>query len=83
MIASGQLVPLLQTWMAPPSEGFFLYYPSRRQNLASLRAFIEFLRTNRKANARAADAHELVAADAKKAGAPHTPLIPAQVGIQS
>jgi hypothetical protein len=69
--------------MAPPSEGFFLYYPSRRQNLASLRAFIEFLRTNRKANARAADAHELVAADRKKAGAPRTPLIPAQAGIQS
>jgi hypothetical protein len=69
--------------MAPPSEGFFLYYPSRRQNLASLRAFIEFLRTSRKANASAADAHELVAASGKKAGDPHPPLIPVQAGIQS
>jgi len=41
------------------------------------------LRTNRKANASAADAHELVAANGKKAGDPHTPLIPAQAGIQS
>jgi DNA-binding transcriptional LysR family regulator len=49
MIATGQLVPLLEAWMPPPSEGFFLYYPSRRQNLASLRALIEFLRTNLKA----------------------------------
>ena len=60
MIASGQLVPLLETFMPPPSEGFFLYYPSRRQNLASLRAFIDFLRTNRKANASSADADELI-----------------------
>jgi DNA-binding transcriptional LysR family regulator len=48
MIATGQLVPLLEAWMPPPSEGFFLYHPSRRQNLASLRALIEFLCTNLK-----------------------------------
>ena len=48
MIATGQLVPLLEAWMPPPSEGFFLYYPSRRQSLASLRALIDFLRTNLK-----------------------------------
>jgi len=59
MIASGQLIPLLETWMPPPSEGFFLYYPSRRQNLASLRAFIDFLRANRKTNAKA-DTVELI-----------------------
>src|SRR5262249_8486777 len=46
MIATGQLVPLLEAWTPPPSEGFFLYYPSRRQNLASLRALIDFLRNN-------------------------------------
>jgi DNA-binding transcriptional LysR family regulator len=46
MIANGQLVPLLEAWMPPPHEGFFLYYPSRRQNLASLCALIDFLRTN-------------------------------------
>jgi len=37
--------------MPPPSDGFFLYYPSKRQNLASLRAFIEFLLANLKKNA--------------------------------
>jgi DNA-binding transcriptional LysR family regulator len=54
MIASGQLIPVLEKWMPPPSEGFFLYYPSRRQNLASLRALIEFLRANLKPNTRSA-----------------------------
>jgi DNA-binding transcriptional LysR family regulator len=49
MIATGQLVPLLETWIPTPSEGFFLYYPSRRQNPASLRALVDFLRTNLKA----------------------------------
>jgi DNA-binding transcriptional LysR family regulator len=49
MIATGQLVPLLESWMPPPYEGFFLYYPSRRQSLASLRALIDFLRANLKA----------------------------------
>jgi DNA-binding transcriptional LysR family regulator len=51
MIANGQLVPLLEAWMPPPYEGFFLYYPSRRRNLASLRALIDFLRTNLEAKA--------------------------------
>jgi DNA-binding transcriptional LysR family regulator len=54
-IATGQLVPLLEEWMPPPSDGFFLYYPSRRQNLASLRAFIEFLLANLKKNAGSAN----------------------------
>ena len=57
MIASGQLVPLLESWMPPPSEGFFLYYPSRRQNLASLRALIDFLRANLKTNGGLAAGH--------------------------
>ena len=47
-IATGQLVPLLEQWMPPPSDGFFLYYASRRQNLASLRALIDFLVANQK-----------------------------------
>jgi DNA-binding transcriptional LysR family regulator len=50
MISSGQLVPLLETWMPPPSDGFFLYYPGRRQNPASLQALIDFLRANLKAS---------------------------------
>jgi hypothetical protein len=36
------VVALLEAWIPPPSEGFFLYYPSRRQSLASLRALIDF-----------------------------------------
>ena len=54
MIASGQLVHLLQEWMLPPIDGFYLYYPSRRQNLASLRALIDFLRANLKPNGKSA-----------------------------
>lgn len=42
-LASGQLVCVLEEWAPPPLDGFFLYYPSRRQNLASLRALIDFL----------------------------------------
>ena len=49
MIETGQLVPVLEGWLPPPSEGFFLYYSSKRQNLASLRALIDFLRANLKA----------------------------------
>jgi DNA-binding transcriptional LysR family regulator len=45
-ISAGRLVPVLEAWMPPPSDGWFLYYPSRRQNPASLQAFIDFLRTN-------------------------------------
>ena len=55
MIATGQLVPLLEAWKPPPSEGFFLYYPSKRQNLASLRALIDFLRANLKAKTASAE----------------------------
>jgi len=51
LIAAGQLVPLLETWMPPPSGGFCLYYPTRRQNPASLRALIDFLRAHLKADA--------------------------------
>jgi DNA-binding transcriptional LysR family regulator len=54
-ITTGQLIPLLEAWIPPPSEGFFLYYPSRRQNSASLRALIDFLRSNLKARTRSAD----------------------------
>jgi DNA-binding transcriptional LysR family regulator len=52
MISAGRLVPVLEKWMPPPSDPLFLYYPSRRQNPASLQALIDFLRTNLKMNAR-------------------------------
>lgn len=40
---SGQLIPVLADSMVPPFDGFYLYYPSKRQNLASLRALVAFL----------------------------------------
>ena len=42
-IASGALVRVLEDW-CPPFPGFFLYYPSRRQQPAALSALIETLR---------------------------------------
>jgi len=42
-IASGALVRVLEDW-CPPFAGYFLYYPSRRQQPAALAALIETLR---------------------------------------
>jgi DNA-binding transcriptional LysR family regulator len=42
-LASGALVRVLEDW-CPPFAGFFLYYPSRRQQPAALAALIEALR---------------------------------------
>lgn len=42
-LASGSLVRVLEDW-CPPFAGFFLYYPSRRQQPAALSALIETLR---------------------------------------
>jgi DNA-binding transcriptional LysR family regulator len=42
-LASGALVRVLEDW-CPPFAGFFLYYPSRRQQPATLSALIETLR---------------------------------------
>lgn len=57
MIADGRLVSLLDDSVKPTTEGFFLFYPSRRQNPASLRALIEFLRKERQATTRAQAPH--------------------------
>jgi len=42
-LASGALVRVLEDW-CPPFPGFFVYYPSRRQQPAALAALIEVLR---------------------------------------
>lgn len=42
-LSTGRLVQVLQDW-CPPYPGFFIYYPSRRQMPAALRALIEALR---------------------------------------
>jgi DNA-binding transcriptional LysR family regulator len=52
LIAAKRLTPVLEEWLPPPSDPLFLYYPSRRQNPASLQALIDFLRSNLKTTAR-------------------------------
>jgi DNA-binding transcriptional LysR family regulator len=42
-LASGALVRVLEDW-CPPFAGYFLYYPSRRQQPAALTALIDTLR---------------------------------------
>jgi DNA-binding transcriptional LysR family regulator len=54
LIADGRLVCLLEASMPPPANGFFMFYPSRRQNLAALQALIEFLRANLRTSIRTA-----------------------------
>ena len=51
MVADGRLVAVLDDWMPRLTDGFFLYYPSRRQNPAALQALIEFLRKHLKTGA--------------------------------
>jgi DNA-binding transcriptional LysR family regulator len=43
LLASGALVRVLEDW-CPPFAGYFLYYPSRRQQPAALSALIQTLR---------------------------------------
>ena len=52
-LAAGRLVTVLDQWAPPPSEGFFLYYPSRRQTRAALKALVDFLREARRGRSRA------------------------------
>jgi len=42
-VAAGRLETVLDAWL-PPYDGFYLYYPSRRQVPPKLRVFIDFLR---------------------------------------
>ena len=42
-LASGELIPVLEDW-CQPFPGFFLYYPSRRQQPAALSALINTIR---------------------------------------
>jgi len=45
-IADGRLIRVLEDAVLPTIDGFFLYYSSRRQNSAALKALIDFLRAN-------------------------------------
>jgi DNA-binding transcriptional LysR family regulator len=42
-IAEGRLISVLEDWCAP-FEGFYIYYPTRRQMRPALRAFVDFFR---------------------------------------
>ena len=44
MIAEGRLVQVLKDW-CPTFPGYFLYYPSRRNQPAALAALIKTLRS--------------------------------------
>jgi DNA-binding transcriptional LysR family regulator len=46
LVRQRRLVRVLADW-CPPFEGFFLYYPSRRQVPAGLRAFIDVVKAER------------------------------------
>lgn len=46
LIAAGKLMPLLEDWCAP-FPGWYLCYPRQRGMLASLRAFVDFLKQER------------------------------------
>ncbi|HUP40400.1 MAG TPA: LysR substrate-binding domain-containing protein [Vicinamibacterales bacterium] len=43
LLATGQLVRVLEDW-SPPFPGYFLYYPSRRQQPAAFVALVDALR---------------------------------------
>jgi DNA-binding transcriptional LysR family regulator len=48
MLADGRVVTVLDDWAPSPFEGFYLYYPSRRQIRPALKVFIDFLRSSQR-----------------------------------
>jgi DNA-binding transcriptional LysR family regulator len=42
-LADGRLMRVLEDW-CPPFDGFYVYYPSRRQMRPALRAFVDFFK---------------------------------------
>src|SRR5579872_7305362 len=55
-MTDGRLVSMLEGWVPTETDGFFLYYPSRRHVPGPLQALINFLRENLKNGKRAAAA---------------------------
>jgi DNA-binding transcriptional LysR family regulator len=58
LIVQKRLVALLANNVPPPTDPFFLYYPSRRQSPAALQVFIDCLRANEKERRGVAKARE-------------------------
>jgi len=52
MMADGRLICPFEDSALPRLDGFFLYYPSRRQNPAALQVLIDYLRANLRLGAR-------------------------------
>jgi DNA-binding transcriptional LysR family regulator len=50
-VAAGQLVQVLDEWASPPGDGYYLYYPSRRQMRPALKALVDFLKAERRSTA--------------------------------
>jgi DNA-binding transcriptional LysR family regulator len=46
-IAAGRMETVLDDWL-PPFSGPYLYYPSRRHMPAPLRAFVDFVKAEKK-----------------------------------
>ncbi|RUY24950.1 LysR family transcriptional regulator, partial [Mesorhizobium sp. M7A.F.Ca.CA.001.13.2.1] len=44
-LADGRLIRVLEDW-CPSFDGFFVYYPSRRQMRPALRAFVDFFKVS-------------------------------------
>jgi DNA-binding transcriptional LysR family regulator len=49
-LAAGRLVTVLDEWAPAATDGFFLYYPSRRQMRPALKALVDFLRQDRRSS---------------------------------
>jgi DNA-binding transcriptional LysR family regulator len=47
-LLDGRLITVLDDYQPPPVEGFFLYYPGRRQPRPALKVLVEFLRDARR-----------------------------------
>jgi DNA-binding transcriptional LysR family regulator len=63
LVADGRLVSLLDKSALPVTDGFFLFYPSRRDNSAALRALIEFLRSELRSKGRRSTTEVLLEAE--------------------
>src|SRR5262249_29837889 len=58
--AAGTLVRVLDDLAPAPFDGFYLYYPSRRQIRPALKALVDFLKTQQRAGGRTRD-HKMIA----------------------
>jgi DNA-binding transcriptional LysR family regulator len=59
-LVAGRLVTVLADWDQPQLDGFYLYYPSRRQMRPPLKALVDFLReAYRQASAERRASHRL------------------------